>query len=154
MSRMNLSYIFKGINVFRRGNEDNAYMHLFFLFLVGGGCNQGVLWEMCKWRIANANLMQFHWIFYLAVGKWNIAHPLRMKRSTKTDFWSNRSKFIFHFFMILLPHWYRLGFWISCCVFQIPGAVQVQYLTIIPRARMGYWLRHHEGERNNCFSKI
>ena len=41
------------------------------------------------------------------------------------------------------------------------------YLTIIPRARMGsesiayevegrmgYWLRTHEGERNNCFSKI
>ena len=40
-------------------------------------------------------------------------------------------------------------------------------LTIIPRARMGYesidheaegrmvyWLRAHEGERNNCFSKI
>ena len=41
------------------------------------------------------------------------------------------------------------------------------YLTVIPRARvgsesiahkaegrMGYWLRGHEGERNNCFSKI
>ena len=41
------------------------------------------------------------------------------------------------------------------------------YLTIIPRARMGsesiaheaegrmgYWLKGHEGERNNCFSKI
>ena len=41
------------------------------------------------------------------------------------------------------------------------------HLTIIPRARMGsesiaheakgrmgYWLRGHEGERNNCFSKI
>ena len=69
-------------------------------------------------------------------GTWNIVHPLRVKRSTKTAFWSNRRKFIFHFFMILLPHWYRLGFWISCCGFQIPGAVQVQYLTIVPRARM------------------
>ena len=30
-----------------------------------------------------------------------------------------------------------------------------KYFTIIPRARMGYWLRGHEGERNNyCFSKI
>ena len=42
-----------------------------------------------------------------------------------------------------------------------------RYLTIIPRARMGseaiaheaeglmgYWLRGHVGERNNCFSKI
>ena len=41
------------------------------------------------------------------------------------------------------------------------------YLTIIPQAqmgsesiahkaekRMGYWLRGHEGERNNCFRKI
>ena len=41
------------------------------------------------------------------------------------------------------------------------------YLKIIPRARMGYesiaheaegrmgyWLNSHEGERNNCFSKI
>ena len=41
------------------------------------------------------------------------------------------------------------------------------YLTIIPIARMGsesiayeaegrmgYWLKGHEGERNNCFSKI
>ena len=48
------------------------------------------------------------------------------------------------------------------------GGVQSKnYLTIIPRARMGsesiaheaegrmgYWLRAHEGERNNCFSKI
>ena len=43
----------------------------------------------------------------------------------------------------------------------------LRLLTIIPRARMGsesiaheaegrmgYWLRGHEGERNNCFSKI
>ena len=37
-----------------------------------------------------------------------------------------------------------------------------EYLTIIPRARMGsesfglmgYWLEGHEGERNNCFSKV
>ena len=42
-----------------------------------------------------------------------------------------------------------------------------EYLTIIPEARMGsesiaheaegrmgYWLRGHEGEGNNCFSKI
>ena len=48
------------------------------------------------------------------------------------------------------------------CPFQ-PGDL----LTIIPRARMGsesiahdaegwmgYWVRGHEGERNNCFSKI
>ena len=28
------------------------------------------------------------------------------------------------------------------------------YLTIIPRVRMGYWLIGDEGERNNCFSKI
>ena len=44
---------------------------------------------------------------------------------------------------------------------------QIIYLTIIPRARTGsesiaheaegrmdYWLRGHEGESNNCFSKI
>ena len=30
----------------------------------------------------------------------------------------------------------------------------VQYLTIIPRARMGYWFRGYEGERDNCFSEI
>ena len=65
--------------------------------------------------------------FIWQCGKWNIVHPLRVQRSTKTDFWSNRSKFIFHFFMILLPHWYRLGFWISCCGFRIPGTVQVNY---------------------------
>ena len=28
------------------------------------------------------------------------------------------------------------------------------YLTIIPQARMGYESIAHEGERNNCFSKI
>jgi len=28
------------------------------------------------------------------------------------------------------------------------------YLTIMPRARMGYWFRAHQGEGNNCFSKI
>ena len=51
-------------------------------------------------------------------------------------------------------------------VFQIWSTLAV-YLTIIRRARMGsesialeaegqmrYWLRGHEGERNNCFSKI
>ena len=55
---------------------------------------------------------------------------------------------------------------------KIPGGTLLQiqtdiYLTIIPRAwmgsasiaheaegHMGYWLRGHEGERNNCFSKI
>ena len=44
--------------------------------------------------------------------------------------------------------------------------LKMGYLTIIPWAqmgaesiaheaegRMGYWLRDHEGERNNCFSK-
>ena len=25
------------------------------------------------------------------------------------------------------------------------------YLTIIPQARMGYWLSGHKGDRNNCF---
>ena len=35
----------------------------------------------------------------------------------------------------------------------------MRYLTIIPRARMGsestaHQARGHEGERNNCFSKI
>ena len=29
-----------------------------------------------------------------------------------------------------------------------------KYLTIIPQARMGYWLRGYEDKRNNCFSKI
>jgi len=29
-----------------------------------------------------------------------------------------------------------------------------RYLAIIPRARMGYESIAHEGERNNCFSKI
>ena len=46
-------------------------------------------------------------------------------------------------------------------------SIALQYLTIIPRVRMGYesiaheaegrmgyWFRGHEGERNNCFSKI
>ena len=46
-------------------------------------------------------------------------------------------------------------------------AFYAYYLTIIPRARMGcesiahkaegqmgYWLRAHEGKKNNCFSKI
>ena len=50
---------------------------------------------------------------------------------------------------------------------QILKYIDMKQLTIIPRARMGsesiaheaegqmgYWLRGHEGERNNCFSKI
>ena len=28
------------------------------------------------------------------------------------------------------------------------------YLTVVPRARTDYWLRRHEGERNNYFSNI
>ena len=36
-----------------------------------------------------------------------------------------------------------------------PSLASQDYLTIIPRTRMGSnWLRGHEGERNNCFSKI
>ena len=60
--------------------------------------------------------------------------------------------------------------WIDLC--QVDSAIGLPnsyalYLTIIPRvwigfeaiAReaeglMGYWLRGHEGERNNCFSEI
>ena len=35
--------------------------------------------------------------------------------------------------------------------------IQVDYSVFnntIPQARMGYWLRAHEGEWNYCFSKI
>ena len=42
----------------------------------------------------------------------------------------------------------------SHCYSKDISDVDENYLTIIPRARMGYWLRGHEGERNNCFSKI
>ena len=39
-----------------------------------------------------------------------------------------------------------------------PGVQRVsekrRYLTIIPRARMGYWLRGYLASSNNCFSKI
>ena len=159
-----IPYIFKGINVFPRENEDNAYMHLFFLFLVGE-----VAIKVYYGRCANGEsptLTECNFIesFIWQCGKWNIVHPLRVQRSTKTDFLSNRIKFIFHFFMILLPHWYRLGFWISCCGFRNPGTVQVNYssspnglLVNSPwgrRPNRRYWLRGHEGERNNCFSKI
>ena len=37
---------------------------------------------------------------------------------------------------------------------QTYSVKMAEYLTIIPRARMDYWLRGHEGERNKCFSKI
>ena len=56
------------------------------------------------------------------------------------------------------------------CVFTwllTPRGLPKKNLTIVPQARMGcesiaheaegwmgYWLRGHEGERNNCFSKI
>ena len=59
---------------------------------------------------------------------------------------------------------------VTCCYILILSNdiyMACVYLTIIPRARMGYesidheaegrmvyWLRAHEGERNNCFSKI
>ena len=33
-------------------------------------------------------------------------------------------------------------------------ALYKKYLTIIPRGRMGFWPRVHEGERNNFLSKI
>ena len=37
--------------------------------------------------------------------------------------------------------------------YNLDMVLQLKYLTIIPRARMGYWLRGHQGEKNNCFSK-
>ena len=55
----------------------------------------------------------------------------------------------------------------NCFLSRLVQAAFGVYLTIIPRAqmgsesiahetegRMGYWLRGHEGESNNCFSKI
>ena len=52
-------------------------------------------------------------------------------------------------------------------VLQFKSLTKIYYLTIISRARMGsesiahdaegrmgYWVRGHEGERNNCLSKI
>ena len=60
--------------------------------------------------------------------------------------------------------------YLICLIYHITTflrQINAIYLTIIPRARMGsesiaheaegrmgYWLRVHEGERNNCFSKI
>ena len=50
---------------------------------------------------------------------------------------------------------------VSLCTTVISGRLRFSrlsmYLIIIPRAwmgLMGYWLRGHEGERNNCFSNI
>ena len=63
----------------------------------------------------------------------------------------------------------QVGFIDFICtpVYKVSRKWSDKYLTIIPRARMGsesiahwafglmgYWLRGHEGERNNCFSKI
>ena len=58
-----------------------------------------------------------------------------------------------------------MGFWPIRA--RVGSYLYYKYLTIIPRARMGsesiaheaegrigYWLRGHEGERNNCFCKI
>ena len=55
----------------------------------------------------------------------------------------------------------------NCFLSRLVQAAFRVYLTIIPRAqmgsesiaheaegRMGYWLRGHEGESSNCFSKI
>ena len=53
----------------------------------------------------------------------------------------------------LTAHEYLPGcvkhYFIKCLRAPWPG-----FLIIIPRARIGYWLRSHEGERNNYFSKI
>ena len=62
-----------------------------------------------------------------------------------------------------------LGRWIKVpnSFYRVSVNLKGIYLKIIPRVRMGsetiaheaegwmgYWLRGHEGERNNCFSKI
>ena len=69
---------------------------------------------------------------------------------------------------IFLPQMATIVFIILEIFFETRAVFKIrEYLTIIPRARMGYesiaheaegrigfWLRAHEGERNNCFSKI
>ena len=61
-----------------------------------------------------------------------------------------------------------VAFWAGKgCLIKRSSPSCTEYLTIIPRARvgsesiahetegrMGYWLRGHEGKRNNCFSKV
>ena len=74
----NFFNFFKGITVFPRENKDNVYMHFFFFSWGLGawvGGNERVLWEMRKWPIVNANWMQFHRIFYLAVRKMGFNPP-------------------------------------------------------------------------------
>ena len=79
------------------------------------------------------------------------------------------------FFSLFSKLFFNLFFVVKCtCWFEIRilgNRLQMlgneSSLTIIPRARMGsasiahkaeglmgYWLRSHVGERNNCFSKI
>ena len=62
----------------------------------------------------------------------------------------------------------KKGIFFSLQVCERVGISLVEvYLTVIPRVQMGsesiaheaegrigYWLRGHEGEKNNCFSKI
>ena len=50
--------------------------------------------------------------------------------------------------------WTGVIYYIHRLILTMFTAKPIGYLTIIPRAQMGYWLRGHEGERNNCFSKI
>ena len=57
--------------------------------------------------------------------------------------------------------------WHVTTILNHKSTITGSYLTIIPQAwmgsesiaheaegRMGYWLRGHEGKKNNCFSKI
>ena len=47
----------------------------------------------------------------------------------------------------------KVGFW-SILLVALESYYLTLSLTIIPRGGMGYWLRDHEGSRNNYFSKI
>ena len=108
---------------------------IFFFFFWWGEVAIKVYYGRCaNGELPTLTECNFIESFIWQCGKWNIVHPLRVQRSTKTDFWSNRSKFIFHFFMILLPHLYRLG--LDSEFHAVDSGFQALSRSIIPRAQM------------------
>ena len=131
----------------------------FFQLILKGSVWRSV-WRICIWILGLKGLRFEQWL--IVGGFWSDVFTTITTTTTITVIYlttlSSKSTSVHS----------KIGTFIKSTITIIMSSIYIKnYLTIIPQARMGsesiaheakgrmgYWLRGHEGERNNCFSKI
>ena len=109
-------------------------------------------WTTGAWSRSLAELFTWQVLFFLSPG-WGLCWKTKYG-PVRLTIWFFTYSFFFLCSLKFLAA--RITLLVSTQPFVLPKVISPfsLYLTIIPQALMGYWLRGHEGERNSCFSKI